>query len=78
MRLDRIVVHGAGLDCAAAAKLFANEPIDERAEADAAAASGARAARAPRSAMAGYLFMSDHFGICVGCRSRRCRNLLSL
>ena len=68
MRLDRIVVHGAGLVCAAAtARLFANEPIDERAKGRPPLPQAGRALREAHRALPWqeYLFMSDHFGICV-------------
>ena len=66
MRLDRVLVHGTGLDCAAAeARLFADQPIHERARGQPPLPHAGRELREAHRALPwqDYLFCSDHFGI---------------
>ena len=68
MRLDRILVHGAGLDHdAAEARLFADQPIHERARGRASLPQVGPELRAAHRALPWqeYLHPSDHFGIVV-------------
>jgi endonuclease/exonuclease/phosphatase family metal-dependent hydrolase len=68
MRLDRMLVHGSTLDCGAAgARIFADEPIDERARGrPSLPQTGRQLQEAHRSLpWQEYLYPSDHFGILV-------------
>lgn len=68
MRLDRVLVHGTALDCAAAsARLFADEPIHERARGRPPLPQTGPELREAHRALPWqeYLLPSDHFGICV-------------
>jgi len=68
MRLDRVLVHGSALDCAAAtARIFADQPIHERARGRAVLPPTGHELREAHRALPWqeYLCPSDHFGICV-------------
>jgi hypothetical protein len=67
MRLDRVLLHGSALDCAAEARLFANQPIHDRARSRTPLSqTGAELREAHRAVpWQEYLFPSDHFGIVV-------------
>ena len=68
MRLDRVLVHGRALDCSGAtARLFADQPIDERARGrKPLPQTGRELAEAHRALpWQEYLHASDHFGILV-------------
>jgi len=76
MRLDRILVYGAGLDISEAiARLFADQPIHERARARTPLPQTGHELRVAHRALPwqDYLHPSDHFGIVVElpARSRR-------
>ena len=70
MRLDRVLVHGTALDCGvevATARLFADQPIHERARGRPPLPHTGPELREAHRALPWqeYLFQSDHFGICV-------------
>ena len=68
MRLDRILLHGTAFDCQAAkARLFANEPVEERARQRSPLPQTGRELQEAHRALPWqeYLFPSDHFGICL-------------
>ena len=67
MRLDRVLVHGTALDCGAAkARIFADQPVDERARGRAPLPQAGRELSEAHRALPWqeYLFPSDHFGLC--------------
>lgn len=68
MRLDRVLVHGTALDCGAAkARIFADQPIHERARGRAPLPQTGREVRESHRSLPWqeYLYPSDHFGIFV-------------